>query len=68
MAGLDDDDRGRIEAGHAENAAGYQAGLAGYRAGSVPGVRGWIVQCAAAVSRGAELSPVNPRRAGTLTR
>ena len=28
---------------------------------------GWIVQCAAAVSRGAELSPVDPRRAGTLT-
>ena len=55
-----------VEAGHAENAAAYRAGLAGYRAGSVPGVRGWIVQCAAAVSRGAELSPVNPR-AGTLT-
>ncbi len=55
-----------VEAGHAENAAGSQAGLAGSRAGSVPGVRGWIVQCAAAVSRGAELSPVNPR-AGKLT-
>ena len=51
-----------VEAGHAENAGGYEAGLAGYRAGTVPGVRGWIVQCAAAVSRGAELSPVNPGR------
>jgi hypothetical protein len=56
-----------VEAGHAESVGGYQAGLAGYRAGTVGGVRGWIVQCAAAVSRGAELSPVNPRRAGTLS-
>ena len=57
-----------VEAGHAEDAAGYRAGLAGYRAGSVAGVRDWIVRCAAAVSRGAELSPVNPRAAGTLTK
>ena len=52
-----------VEAGHAENPTRYRAALAGYRQGSVAGVRGWIVQCAAAVSRGAELSPVNPRRA-----
>ncbi len=57
-----------VEAGHAEDAAGYRAGLAGYRAGSVAGVRDWIVRCAAAVSRGAELSPVNPRAAGTLAK
>ena len=53
-----------VEAGHAENAGSYRAGLAGYRAGTVAGVREWIVQCAAAVSRGAELSPVNPQAGG----
>jgi hypothetical protein len=53
-----------VEAGHAENTVRYRAGLAGYRQGSVLGVRDWILQCAAAVSRGAELSPVNPRAAG----
>jgi hypothetical protein len=47
-----------VEAGHAADPARYRAGLAGYADGGVPGVRGWIIQCAAAVSRGADLSPV----------
>jgi hypothetical protein len=47
-----------VEAGHAADPARYRAGLAGYADGGVPGVSGWIIQCAAAVGRGAELSPV----------
>ena len=47
-----------VEAGHAADPAGYRAGLAGYANGGVLGVSGWIIRCAAAVSRGAELSPI----------
>ncbi len=46
-----------VEAGHAADPAGYRAGLAGYADGGVQGVTGWILHCAAAVGRGAELSP-----------
>jgi hypothetical protein len=53
-----------VEAGHAADPAGYRAGLAGYANGGVPGVSGWIIQCAAAAAHGAELSPV----AGTAAR
>jgi hypothetical protein len=54
-----------VEAGHAADPAKYRAGLEGYANGGVSGVSGWIIHCAAAVSRGAELSPVgsNTRQA-----
>lgn len=47
-----------VEAGHAADPTGYRAGLAGYADGSVRGVSRWIISCAAAVAKGAELSPV----------
>jgi hypothetical protein len=47
-----------VEAGHAADPARYRAGLAGYADGGVQGVTGWILHCAAAIARGAELSPV----------
>ena len=47
-----------VEAGHAADPVRYRAGLASYAAGGGPGVSGWIIQCAAAVGRGAELSLV----------
>ncbi|HEV2929615.1 MAG TPA: oxidoreductase, partial [Propionibacteriaceae bacterium] len=47
-----------VEAGHAADPAGYRAGLAGYAHGGVRGVSGWIISCATAVGRGAELSPI----------
>ncbi len=55
-----------VEAGHAEDPERYRAGLAGYQQGTVTGVRDWIGQCAAAVARGAELSPVNPDVSASL--
>jgi hypothetical protein len=50
-----------VEAGHAENGASYLPALAAYADGSVAGVRGWLLQCAAAVARGAQLSPIGNR-------
>jgi hypothetical protein len=50
-----------VEAGHAENSSTYSAGLRAYADGTVEGVRGWLLRCAAAVARGAELSPVARR-------
>jgi hypothetical protein len=50
-----------VEAGHAADPAGYRAGLAAYADGGVNGVSRWIIACAAAVARGAELSPVVKR-------
>ena len=47
-----------VEAGHAADPAAYRAGLAAYADGGVDGVGRWIIACAAAVTRGAELSPV----------
>ena len=52
-----------VEAGHAADPAGYRAGLGAYVNGGVNGVSRWIIGCAAAVARGAELSPVAARRA-----
>ena len=52
-----------VEAGHAADPAGYRAGLAAYADGGVNGVSRWIIGCAAAVARGAELSPVVRREA-----
>ena len=46
-----------VEAGHAADRTGYRAGLAAYANGGVNGVGSWIIWCAAAVARGAELSP-----------
>ena len=47
-----------VEAGHAENAARYSVALEAYAGGSVAGVKAWLLRCAAAVARGAELSPI----------
>ena len=47
-----------VEAGHAENAASYPGALEAYAQGSVAGVKAWLLRCAAAVARGAELSPL----------
>ena len=51
-----------LEAGHAADPAGYRTGLSAYANGGVSGVSGWIIACAAAVARGAELSPAAIRR------
>jgi hypothetical protein len=50
-----------VEAGHVENGATYSAGLRAYADGTVEGVRAWLLRCAAAVARGAELSPTGRR-------
>ena len=50
-----------VEAGHAENGSRYSAGLDRYAEGSMSGVKNWLLRCAAAVARGAELSPVARR-------
>lgn len=47
-----------VEAGHAALAPEYRKALAGYQAGGVIGVQDWLLHCAAALTRGAELSPV----------
>jgi hypothetical protein len=47
-----------VEAGHAENEASYSVALEAYADGSVAGVKAWLLRCAAAVARGAELSPI----------
>jgi hypothetical protein len=47
-----------VEAGHAERGESYSTGLEGYAEGSVSGVKDWLLRCATAVARGAELSPV----------
>jgi hypothetical protein len=46
-----------VEAGHAESGSTYAAGLDAYADGSISGVKSWLLRCAAAVARGAELSP-----------
>jgi hypothetical protein len=50
-----------VEAGHAERGATYAAALDAYADGSVAGVKRWLLRCAAAVARGAELSPTARR-------
>jgi hypothetical protein len=50
-----------VEAGHAESGASYSRALEAYADGSVEGVRAWLLRCAAAVARGAQLSPVGNR-------
>jgi hypothetical protein len=47
-----------VEAGHAENGSTYAPALDAYADGSVNGVKSWLLRCAVAVARGAELSPV----------
>ena len=46
-----------VEAGHAESAGTYQAALEAYADGSLVGVKNWLLRCAGAVARGAEVSP-----------
>jgi hypothetical protein len=48
-----------VEGGHAESGESYSSALAAYAEGSVQGVQGWLLRCAAAVARGAELSPAS---------
>ena len=58
-AGLDPYGVVVVEAGHVEeNGASYSRALEAYAEGSVAGVRAWLLRCAAAVARGAELSPL----------
>jgi hypothetical protein len=47
-----------VEAGHAVSGATYSSALQAYADGSVAGVTDWVLRCAMAVARGAELSPV----------
>ena len=56
-AGLDPHGVIVVEAGHAERGSTYSAGLEAYAVGSIEGVKSWLLRCAAAVARGAELSP-----------
>jgi hypothetical protein len=56
-AGLDPYGVIMVEAGHAESGTAYSRALSAYADGSVSGVKGWLLHCAAAVARGAELSP-----------
>jgi hypothetical protein len=51
-----------VEAGHAADAADYRAGLDAYAGGETTGVGRWLLWCAVAVARGAELSPVAASR------
>lgn len=57
-AGLDPHGVIVVEAGHLDSGPAYGRALTAYADGSVIGVREWIRHCAAAVGRGAELSPV----------
>ena len=47
-----------IEAGHAADPDGYRVALAAYADGGVAGVGTWLIWCAGAVTRGAEVSPM----------
>ena len=53
-AGLDPAGVVVVPYGHAADLDGYAAGLAGYADGGLEGVKGWILQCCAAVTRGAD--------------
>jgi hypothetical protein len=55
-AGVDPQGVVPVEAGHAESPAAYRTALTEYASGSVRGVRGWLLHCAEALGRGAELS------------
>jgi len=57
-AGVDPQALIPVEAGHAHSPAAYRSALQGYQSGSLRGVQGWLLHCAAALSRGAELSGV----------
>lgn len=46
-----------VEAGHQATGSAYPAGLTGYAEGGLLGVKGWLLHCAAALSRAAEISP-----------
>lgn len=50
------------EAAHRAAGEQYHRALEGYRSGSLNGVRDWLLHVAAAVARGAELSPLKPIR------
>jgi hypothetical protein len=49
------------ELGHQQSGMSYRQALDGYRSGSAQGVREWLLQVAAVVTRGAELSPLSHR-------
>jgi hypothetical protein len=48
------------ELGHLQSGTAYRRALDGYRTGTAEGVRDWLLHAAAAVTRGAELSPLRP--------
>lgn len=56
-AGLDPQAVVVVEAGHLAAGTAYRSSLQGYVQGGLPGVRAWLLHCAAAVTVGAERSP-----------
>lgn len=46
-----------VEAGHGVDPAAYASALRGYTEGGATGVRDWLLHCARALARAAELSP-----------
>lgn len=60
-SGLDPSGVIMIEAGHRASGAAYEQGLRGYAEGGLVGVKVWLLHGAAALARGAELSPARPR-------
>jgi hypothetical protein len=58
-AGVDPRGAIPVEAGHADGIETYRTALAGYSTGSLTGVRDWLLHCATALSRGAQLSSLS---------
>lgn len=54
-----------VEAGHAADPDGYRIALSAYADGGMAGVGAWLIWCAEAVTRGAELSPATSIRERT---
>lgn len=54
-AGVDPAGAVPVEAGHAATPAAYRSALQDYAGGRATGVRDWLLHCAAALSRGADL-------------
>lgn len=57
-----------VEAGHLALRASYVASLTGYASGTVAGVRAWLLHSTAALTQGAEHSPLSRSRPADLTR
>jgi hypothetical protein len=64
-AGLDPAGVVVVPYGHAADPEAYAAGLAGYADGGLDGVTSWILQCCAAVTRGADRLAMISRNRGS---